>query len=133
MPAKRAWASLIVGTVWAGMTGAALWLVCSFGFPLPIHDDYTYLVPVLTGEQPFSLGWLWELYGDNRLPLAKLVHAALVIVTGNRLLTGAFFSVLVLSAIALGLIVAARRVRGYAALTDAVFPLVLLNWGPYEN
>ena len=118
---------------WAGMTLATLWLVVARGFYLPLHDEYPFLLPVLLGEQDLTLGWLWEQYGPNRLPLGKLVNITLLEISGCSFLSGAFFNLAGLSITSLGLIVAARRARGHTVFADALFPLVLLSWSHYEN
>ena len=53
--------------------------------------------------------------------------------TGWNFRLMAQFSVAALALLAAALIVSARRVRGWTVLADAVFPLLLLNWGQHGN
>lgn len=124
------WAGPFVWGLWAGLSTAALVLVARYGSNVPWWDDWL-IVPALAGDQPVTLGWLWEQYSETRLPLHKLVRLALVWLTRD------FRAVMVLNALALGvaalaLIVTARRVRGHTSFADAFFPLLLLHWGHAE-
>ena len=115
------------------MTLAALGLLWQHGFHVPLYDEYLYIVPVLAGDRQVTLSWLWEFYGDNRTPLAKLVNVALLGATGNSFLAGPWFNVLALSSVALALMVTARQIRGCSRYVDALFPLILLSWSQWEN
>jgi len=113
-------AALFVWGVWAAMSLAAVGFVAAFGADVPISEDFGY-VPVLTGERPLTVGWLWSWVNEFRFPLTKLVLVAAFRLTGLDFRAGLYLSVASLGLVALGLILAARR--------DAFFPLVCLNWG----
>lgn len=103
--------------------------VASGGRKYPYSDDWN-LVPFLTGEEPVTLGWLWDAAGNHRIPLVRLAFIALY----NRFTTydfrlGVVVNVLALAAVAAGLIALARRLRGSTAYSDAFFPLTVLQWG----
>jgi hypothetical protein len=125
-------ASWFVWAVWAVMLLAALVFAGRYSGNVPFWDDWN-LVPVLTGNQRLTGAWLWEQINEHRVPLPKLVLLSLYRVTANDFRAGIFFNVVALSALALGMIVAARRLRGRTSYADAFFPLVLLNWEHYET
>jgi len=88
------------------------------------------LLRVLAGEQPVTLSWLWAQHGAHRIPLIKLVFLTLYNhFTSYDFRIGVVFNVAALAALAAGMILTARRVRGYTAYSDAFFPLALLHWG----
>jgi hypothetical protein len=99
------------------------------GRKYPYTDDWA-LVPFLTGQEPVTLGWLWAETGNHRIPLVKVAFVALY----NRFTTydfrlGVVVNVLALAALAGGLMLMARRLRGSTAYSDAFFPLTILQWG----
>ena len=119
-----------------GAVGAALVLVLSafvarYGSDIPLWDDFE-MVPVIAGERPFSLAWLWEPVSGHRAPVRKLVFLAIDSVTGRGFRVMPFLNVLSLAAAALLCVAAARRLRGRTSYLDAAFPLLLLDpgWGP---
>lgn len=114
--------------VWGVMLLGAALFVAVFGAEFPISEDYGY-VPAVTGEEPLTLGWLWSWVNEFRFPLTKLVLVGAFKVAGADFRAGLFLSVAVLGILALGMVVAARRLRGGTRYTDAVFPLICLNWG----
>jgi hypothetical protein len=67
------------------------------------------------------------------MPLAKAAYIGLGWLTRFDFRAGAISSVVILALLALALMFAAARVRGRASEVDAVFPLLLLNWGQYHN
>src|SRR5262249_55502982 len=88
-------------------------------------------IPVLFGEKPIG-PWLWELHNEHRFPLPRLIYVGLFRATGD-LRAGCLVSLFGISLTAAGLMHLARRVRGRASLTDAVFPLLLIHVGQGEN
>jgi hypothetical protein len=126
-------AKWLVWSVWAAMVVAAGWYVIRFGSNVPYWDDWN-MVDVITGAQPVTLQWLWSPYGGHRIPLPRLVLLALYKVSGADFRAGMFFNVAVLAAAAAALIWASARMRGgKVSVVDAVFPLLLLHWGHFEN
>lgn len=125
--------SIFVGLCWAAMFLATLWLVWVHGLRVPWMDHYKFEVPILSGERPLTLAWVWEQYTDARIPLAKLMNLALVTVASGDFRAAAFVNVLALGAVAFALLWVTARLRGRLVPTDAVFPLLLLCWAQWEN
>lgn len=132
-PASDGGITLFVGASWLVMVVASLWLVIANGFVAPFMDEFPYITPVLTGEQPLSLGWLWTEYVPNRIPFAKLLNVALLGLTNYDFRAAPVCHVLWLGATAFALVWIARQIRGRLSPTDAVFPLILLGWSHWEN
>lgn len=129
----RATAARIVWSVWAALVVAAVGYVIHFGSNVPYWDDWN-MVDVITGAQPVTLQWLWSPYGGHRVPLPRLVLLTLYKLSGADFRAGMYFNVAVLAAAAAALIWASARMRGgRVSVTDAVFPLLLLHWGHFEN
>lgn len=124
--------AVVVGLVWLGMFASDLWLIHAYGRNVPYLDDWE-LVPQLTGQNPVDLTWLFAQHNEHRIPLPRLLLLGLYRATGLDFRAGMFFNAIALAALALGMILAARAVRGRASLFDAVFPLLLLNWGHWQN
>jgi hypothetical protein len=123
-------ASLFVWVVWALMLLAAGAYVVAFGPEFPIWDDFGF-APVLAGEQPMDLAWLWGWSNEHRYPLAKFLLVTAFKATDFDLRAGMFLSVVALGALALEMIWVAGRLRGATRYTDAFFPVACLNWGHF--
>jgi hypothetical protein len=129
----RATAARIVWSVWAVLVVAAVGYVIHFGSNVPYWDDWN-MVDVITGAQPVTLQWLWSPYGGHRLPLPRLILFGLYKLSGGDFRVGMYFNVAVLAAVAAALIWASGRMRGgRTSVADAIFPLLLLHWGHFEN
>jgi len=96
----------------------------------PIIDEWEF-VPALTNEEPL-MPWLWKLHNEHRFPFPRLIYYALFQVT-HDFRTGCLVSLAGMSALALGFIQVARRLRGRLQFTDAFFPISLLHLGHWEN
>jgi hypothetical protein len=131
-PRGRRLAALLVWATWGAMTAALLGYVAAFARDVPWWDDWD-LVPVLSGEEPASAAWLWERHNEHRIPIPKLIHLALAAPSGADFRAAPYLNAVGLSAGALALILAARRLRGRTELADALFPVALLHWGQYDN
>jgi hypothetical protein len=116
--------------VWAVFTLCALWYVSVFGLNAPIIDEWEF-VPVLVGQEPVG-PWLWGQHNEHRLPLPRLIFATLFGLT-HDFRTGMILQVVMLSALALGLMRFAAQLRGQPAWPDAFFPVSLLHTGHWEN
>jgi hypothetical protein len=115
------------------MLAAALAFVAKYGRSVPYYDDWN-IVPILAGDQPFDLVWLWGAHnGVHRLVVPRLVVLATLELSGYDFRTGMYLNVILLGALAFGCLWVARRLRGGTAYADAFFPLVLLHWGHFEN
>lgn len=123
---------LMVWAVWGIMLVAALWFVAQFGSDVPYWDEWG-LVPVLSHVQAVTLEWLWAPHNGHRIPLPRLVLLVLYKMVSDDFRVGMYVNVLALGFASAALIDATRRQRGYASIADAIFPLLLLHWGHYEN
>jgi hypothetical protein len=132
-PRRPRRAQAVVWGLWAvlsaGLVGYVAWAANE---NTPFADDLE-LVPLYTGAQPFTPSWLWEPYNEHRLPLPRLVLGLGGVLTNHDYRTGAYCSVALLAAMTAGMLLTARRLRGFTTLTDAFFPLALLHWGQYET
>ena len=124
--------ALFVWSLWGLLCSSALAFVLVYGRNVPHWDDWD-MVPVATGRQPLTLAWLWAPHNEHRIPLPKLLYVGLVRSCGYDLRAGMVFNVLCLGTLAAGLILAARRQRGWTSATDAFFPLALLHLGQQQN
>jgi hypothetical protein len=125
-------ARLFVAATWLVMISAAVVLVVRYGVDVPLWDDFA-LVPVLTGDKPLSVGWLWAQHNESRIALSKLILIGAYRLSGFDFRAGMFLNVAALGALAFSLIWVARRLRGATCYSDAFFPIVLLNWGLYAD
>jgi hypothetical protein len=117
-----------VSATWLVMISAAVVLVVRYGVDVPLWDDFA-LVPVLTGEKPLTVGWLWAQHNESRIALSKLVLLGAYRLSGFDFRAGMFLNVVALGVLAYSLIRVARELRGASSYSDAFFPIVLLNWG----
>ncbi len=117
--------------VWLGLLVRAHVFVALHAARFPIADDVAIwgLTPPL-GD--FSWGSLWALHNEHRVPLPRLVLHGLYRVTGD-LRSGMYLELELLGAIALAMLLAARRLRGRSSFADLFFPLVWLHTGNAEN
>src|SRR5262249_15267995 len=92
---------------------------------VPVSDEFN----LLGDGGGFTLAWLWEQHAEHRIPLAKLLWIGVLRLTDYDFRIGNLLEVAALGVMALALIGAARRLRGETRLSDAFFPLALLNFG----
>jgi hypothetical protein len=129
----RLLAPLFVWGIWMLMFVAALAFVGKYGSNVPSWDGWD-MVPTLTGHQPVTVDWLWSQHNEHRVPLPRLILLGLHRITGINFRTPMFFNVLVTGALALAMILTAKRLRGgQISYTDAFFPLLLLHLGQAAN
>ncbi len=125
-------ARLFVWLGWAVMSVVALGYVAQFGPAIPVRDDFA-VVGILTGDQAFSLEWLWSLHNEHRVPLPKLLLLGLYKISGNDFRAGMFCSVALLSLLAaISLVVAGQREGGNRSY-DLAFPLCFLSLAHQDN
>lgn len=120
----------ILIAVWVVMVLQGLVFVYRYALINPYVDEWEF-VGALYGEEP-PLPWLWKLHNEHRFPLPRVLYWALFWLTGD-LRTGCYVSLAGMSALAYGLMVMSRKIRGKAALADGVFPLLLLHSAQDEN
>lgn len=123
---------LFVGSIWMAMLVLAVVYVLRFGADVPLWDDYA-VVPQLAGTEPVTIGWLWSQHSEHRIPLARLILLGAFRSSGADPRPVMLLIVGLLGALAVGLLLAVRRVRGSWHAADAFLPLVLLNLGQHEN
>jgi hypothetical protein len=118
--------------LWAAMLVAALFLVLRYGSDVPSWDDWD-MVPTATGHQPVTTKWLWSQHNEHRVPIPRLLQLAMLRSSGIDFRTGMYFNVGATAALALAMILTARRLRGRSSFLDAFFPLALMNWAQADN
>ena len=124
---------LFVWSVRAIMTAATLAYVVHFGRDVPYWDEWD-MVAVITKAQPVTLEWLWSSHNGHRIPLPRLLLLSLYKLSGTDFRAGMYFNVILSSAAAAALIWGSGRMRGAKnSVVDAIFPVLLLHWGHYEN
>lgn len=106
--------------------------VLMYGRNLPFADDWV-LVPVVAKSQPFTLGWLWEQQNEHRLPIGRALFLVLGRATGLDVRAGMMVNVFMLTFAAWLCVSSVARARGGFAWSDALYPLILLNWGHWFN
>jgi hypothetical protein len=92
---------------------------------IPVSDE----LQQLGGGADLTPAWLWEQHAEHRIPLPKLIWMGVLRLTNYDFRIGNIIEVLAVGAVALLLIRTASRLRGGPSLSDAFFPLVLLNFG----
>jgi len=125
-------ARVFVWSVFGALALSSAAFVARYGSDVPIWDDYEF-VPAVVGEEPVTLGWLWEQCNEHRIPLPKLIFVLACRAAGNDVRAGMAASVATLSMLAAGMVVLAGRLPGGARPSDAVFSLLLLNLGHASN
>lgn len=124
--------STVVWLVWGAALAIVLGFIARDGRNLPFEEDWLMVAP-MTHHEPHLGTWLWSQNSEHRLPLPRLVNLGLLRATGDFRST-MVFDTLILAAVAAGMIVSARRLRGgRTSLADAFFPLLLLHLGQWDN
>jgi len=118
--------------VWAVMVVAAFALVYRYGSNVPYIDDWA-MVAYITGSVRITPQYIWEQHNEHRVPVPKLILLGLYKLTGGDFRCGMYFNVSVLGGLAIVMIWVADRLRGRLIFADAFIPLLLLNWGHYEQ
>lgn len=121
-------ASVFVWGIWSLLLLASLGFIAKYHTSVPYGEDWTFVVPPITGVQPLSLGWYWEADRTHRLPLWKLIIVPLFAISRGDYWAPMLFSVFSLGGLAFVLICSAKRSRGWTSYSDAFFPLALLHW-----
>jgi hypothetical protein len=129
--AARATAITVLAT-WTALFAAALVYVAHYGSNVPSWDDCD-MIPTMTGAQPITAAWLWSQHSEHRIPVPRLIMLALFHLGGHDFRAGMVFNVAVTAALALAMLGGSWRLRGRPSLSDAFFPLLLLNWGQGVN
>lgn len=122
----------VVWLVWGATLASVLAFIARDGRNIPFEEDWL-MVAAMTGHEPDLPAWLWSQNSEHRLPLPRLVNLTLLRATGDFRST-MIFDTLALAAVAAGMILVARKLRGgRTRLADAFFPLLLLHLGNWDN
>lgn len=114
------------------LCGAAGWLVWTQGgATFPEHDEWELLAKYV--DRPDLGEWAFAHHSEHRYPLAKLLWLGSVRTTGYNFKAPMFVTLGLLTAAAVLLQWAARRVRGRAHPLDALSAVLLLHWGHAFN
>jgi uncharacterized membrane protein len=125
-------AATLVWLVWAGTLASILVSIARDGRNIPFEEDWLMVGP-MTGHEPDLPGWLWSQNSEHRLPLPRLINLTLLRTTGDFRST-MVFDALALAAVAAGMILVARALRGgRTSAADGFFPLLLLQLGNWDN
>jgi hypothetical protein len=119
-------------SIWAAMLLGALWFVARYSSNVPSWDDWD-MVPTLTRNQPITLDWLWSEHNEHRVPVPRLLYLALNWLTVVDFRTTMYFDVIAMAAVAMAMMLVARRLRGRISLSDAFFPIIALQLGQAAN
>jgi hypothetical protein len=121
------WGAVVfVWGIWLLLLLGTFAFVLTYGSYVPFMDEWE-MVPVLTGDQPLTVDWLWEQDSESRVPLPRLLLLALYKVFGGDVRVGLVVNVLAFGALSLAMMLLAKRLRGHTNYLDAFFPLVLFN------
>ena len=108
---------------WSGCAAsvALLSYAAVYGRNVPYFEDWV-LVPVLSGSEPFTLSWLFEMtVAEHRFILAKALLYPMWLASGGDFRVSMVSSALVSSVLALACIAVARRLRGRASFATPSF------------
>lgn len=129
-PTTRLRDALTLGVCWAAwLSATVVAVVCVHRFAqrFPFADDWYMCVPVLNGRQPLTLAWLWSQHNEHRIFIPRLAFVALGRHDGGDFRAPVLLNVAAIAAIAGAFLVAARRRRGRASLSDCFFVCALLH------
>lgn len=122
----------LIGIVWLLMTLFSLVCVAQYALTAPFADELRW-VPVISGEQPVTAAWLFQLENQHCIPAFKLFYLAAGWATDFDFRLMAILNVVLMAATAAAMLLALRRVRGRWSPLDAAIPIVLLHMGHYFN
>jgi hypothetical protein len=125
-------AAIFVWAVWAVVFVAILQYAAVYSINIPWADEWSH-ANVIAGERPASMSWLWEQHNEHRVAVPKLLWLASLQLSGDNFHLLPLIDTSALGGLAFGLILAAMRLRGRIAYTDALLPLVILTPAQYDN
>ncbi len=115
---------------WASMVLLGIIWIARYAVNSPLIDEWEF-VPALLDEEP-TLPWLWKQHNEHRFLVPRMLYYPLFQIT-HDFRTGCYISLFGLALLSLGMIRAARQIRGRLHWSDAFFPLSLLHLGHFEN
>ena len=131
VPSFMRGACLFVWGVWLTMLATRLSLTAKYASSsIPLADEW-FLLDV--APRSFSLSWLWEQWAEHRVPVAKAIWLGALRLTDYDFRFGNFFLILAWAAMAAGMILVSKAIRGRTSYSDAFFPLALLTLGQGVN
>src|SRR5262245_1931919 len=113
------WTLVAVLATWLALTLWAAHFVATYTSPIPFMDD----LELVTGLGPHArsdLDFWWAPANEHRILLPRAIYMGLLALT-HDFRCGMWFQAIAQSLLALGLILAARRLRGRSSLVDAFF------------
>lgn len=119
-----------VALVWVWMFFGLVSFEKQYATNVPFSDDMSC---ALAMDEPLRLDALWAQQNEHRIPLPRLAFVAISAIAGRDLRAGTVVHAGGLALLALGMILAARRLRGSASFTDAFFPLIWMHVGNAFN
>ncbi len=122
--------SVVVWSVWAAVTLAAILYIRHYARNLPYWEDF-HMVSVMTGHEPLSLRWATSQQAEHRPVIPKVILATLYRAIPD-FRAGLYLNAGLLSTASASMILLARHLRGWTSITDAVLPLSVLNIGQSE-
>ncbi|MBK7875429.1 MAG: hypothetical protein IPJ77_06715 [Planctomycetes bacterium] len=124
-------ALLFVAVVTVALLLRTLEFVSTWGSRIPVQDDMEMACYLVPGWQ-VSWGQLWAPANEHRIVLPRLVFLGLLRLT-HDFRSPLFFQVWTHAALAIGMALFARRLRGRSSYADAFFPLFWLGLANAEN
>src|SRR5262245_48403078 len=117
--------------LWVAMTAGACAYVARSTSRVPYADDLEFC-DLVTNSAQQSWDWYWQPANEHRVVLPRAFLVLLLRAFGD-IRAGMYFQIALQSALALALMLFARKLRGRSSAADAFFPLFLVHWGNPEN
>ncbi|HEX6861619.1 MAG TPA: hypothetical protein VF414_02330, partial [Thermoanaerobaculia bacterium] len=71
----------------------------TYSVDIPFLDDWE-MIPVLTGVEPVTPGWLWSQHNEHRIVIPRLIYLGILKLGGYDFRAGTIFDLLLLCATA---------------------------------
>lgn len=124
---------LFVWSVWTFMLLVAFCVLCSYARNIGIAEDWLMVAP-LTGHEPSLAKWIWAQNNEHRIPLPRIILLVILKIFNGDFRAGMVLNVLTLAGVAAMFIQTARAARGgRSSPIDAIFPILFLHLGNWEN
>jgi hypothetical protein len=133
VPSDRA-ARIFVWSVWSIMMIVAMVSLLLYTKNFPRDEDW-FLVPALTGNESNLAGWVWaqQENSEHRVPFPRIILLIVLFITQGNFKAGGVLNIMILGALALAMIITARKLRNRTTFPDAFFPIAFLHLGHSEN
>lgn len=111
----------------------ALYCVFHYGRNIPLAEDWNLVGPLTDNESNFG-AWLWQQNNEHRIPLPKICLLGVLKITNGDFRAGMVLTIFALAFLSAFLIGIFRKIRGgRSSYADAIFPIVFLHLGNWEN